>query len=210
MGADMQSRTNQSDAVQKIKKSAMPVLSGLVLYLTPFGIDSNAHEMVRHAPKAEPSVVQEEVYEGETKAFGFSNKLWRSDQFEISLLAPEAGPHKSELEYKVRMDQGDALTYSWRVENLDDPEEFYFDFHGETLAEPDTKKGHEQSYEKRIGLQKNGYLIAPFAGAHGWYFQNQSAKPVVVHLTISGFYELAYPGSFGNEGGLLPLAPQRR
>jgi hypothetical protein len=32
--------------------------------------------------------------------------------------------------------------------------------------------------------------VAPFDGIHGWYFQNQSDKKVVVHLKLSGFYEL--------------------
>jgi hypothetical protein len=30
--------------------------------------------------------------------------------------------------------------------------------------------------------------VAPFDGIHGWYFQNQSDKKVVVHLKLSGFF----------------------
>ena len=206
----MKSRALQSFAMPNLTLRSKPILIGLALSLWPMGFGSEAHQMLHHLPKTENAAFQDEIFGEQAKAYGLSNKVWRSDQFEISLLAPEAGPHQSEAEYKVRMDKGDALTFTWHVENLDDSEEFYFDFHGEALPESEQSKTAVTNYEKRIGLQKSGYLIAPFSGAHGWYFQNQSAKPVVVHLTISGFYELAYPGSFGNEGGLLPINPQRR
>ena len=206
----MQAHTFPHAILKILNPKAMLAITSVAFILAPLGSNLQAHITLQHAPRIELAANQDEVFDGDAKALNFSNKTWRTDQFEISLLAPEAGPHRSEVEYKVRMETGDALTFSWRVENLDDDEEFYFDFHGETLPEPGNVNGKEQTYEKRIGLQKNGYLIAPFSGAHGWYFQNQSGKPVVVHLTISGFYELAYPGSFGNEGGILPINPQRR
>ena len=36
-------------------------------------------------------------------------------------------------------------------------------------------------------------------GVHGWYFQNQSVKPVTVRLRLAGFYNLVPGGQAGNE-----------
>ena len=33
-------------------------------------------------------------------------------------------------------------------------------------------------------------LIAPFTGIHGWFFQNQTDHVTVIHVKMSGFYEL--------------------
>ena len=51
-------------------------------------------------------------------------------------------------------------------------------------------------YEKGTGAKASGALTAPWEGIHGWYWQNQSAGPVVVRLRIAGFYELV-PGQAG-------------
>jgi hypothetical protein len=45
-------------------------------------------------------------------------------------------------------------------------------------------------------------IVAPFEGVFGWYLQNQSEKPVVVHLKISGFYDLVPAGEYGNDAGI--------
>jgi hypothetical protein len=108
---------------------------------------------------------------------------FRTDTIDIPLKASEN--EGSELEYKVQMKAGESLVYSWSVQAP--PEEFYFDFHSEKRPAPkETVISHEQA----VGLARNGSLVAPFDGIHGWYFQNQSVKPVVVHLKLSGFYTL--------------------
>lgn len=110
---------------------------------------------------------------------------FRSDTIDIPLKgAADAG---SELEYKVRMKPGATLIYSWSVNAP--PEEFYYDFHSQQLPSPGPKEV-VISHKSGIGVGGNGALVAPFEGIHGWYLQNQSEKPVVVHLKLSGFYEL--------------------
>ncbi len=61
---------------------------------------------------------------------------------------------------------------------------------------------------RRPATQSNGVLIAPIDGVHGWYLQNQSTQRVVMHLKLSGFYELVKPGEYGNEAGILPVPPR--
>jgi hypothetical protein len=101
---------------------------------------------------------------------------FRTDEIKIPLRGDE------ELEYKVRMQPGGTLVYSWSV----DKGMVYYDFHGEPPNDPK----HAQSYGMGTGNQGNGSLIAPFAGIHGWFLQNQEGEKVVVTLKLSGFYEL--------------------
>jgi len=99
-----------------------------------------------------------------------------------------------DLEYKIHMKAGGTVVYSWEVRNIANPEEFYTEFHGHT--EPVGGRGDLMFYEKGLGSKANGALIAPWEGIHGWYWQNQSAAPVVVRLRLAGFYELV-PGQAG-------------
>jgi len=126
---------------------------------------------------------------------------YRSDFVDIPLKSGEVGIEGSELEYKVRMKTGGTIAYSWTVTGLENPEEFYYDFHGEAPA----KDGGEATvveYRQATGRQSSGTLVAPFDGVFGWYLQNQSVKPVVVRLKISGFYELVPAGEYGNDAGI--------
>lgn len=110
---------------------------------------------------------------------------FRSDTIDIPLKGAESVG--SELEYKVRMKPGATLVYSWSV---DAPaEEFYADFHSQQWPSPGPKEV-VISHKAGIGTGASGALVAPFEGIHGWYLQNQSEKPVVVHLKLSGFYDL--------------------
>ena len=129
---------------------------------------------------------------------------YRSDVIDIPLTTADSDSEHSELEYKVRMKAGDALVYSWTVSGMTNPEEFYFDFHGETPVGPGVPEAKVVEYRQATGLASNGVLVAPMPGVHGWYLQNQSVGPVVVHLKLSGFYELVAPGEYGNTAGIKP------
>lgn len=114
---------------------------------------------------------------------------FRTDTIDIPLKGAES--EGSEREYKVRMKPGATLVYSWSVQAP--PEEFYYDFHSQQLPSPGPKEV-VISHKSGLGTGGNGALVAPFEGIHGWYLQNQSEKPVVVHLKLSGFYELLPDG----------------
>lgn len=129
----------------------------------------------------------------------YSQSAFHSDVIEIPLRRLGG-----ELEYKVRMKAGDGLVYSWRVEQLPEPDLLYYDFHGESR---DLAKGQEpvvEEYRQRTGDHDAGVLIPSLSGVHGWFFQNSSEKPVTVRLRLSGFYELVPPGEYGNEAGIAP------
>jgi hypothetical protein len=133
---------------------------------------------------------------------------FRSDTIEIPLRAGGDPTRGDELEYKVRMTKDATLVYEWTVSGIANPQEFYFDFHGHTLAGP--KEMTVATYKQATGTNADGALTAPFEGVHGWFFQNQSPNAAVVHVKVSGFYELIPPGDTGNEAGIIANVPAEK
>lgn len=125
---------------------------------------------------------------------------FRSDVIEFPLATGDDRAGRNELEYKVRLAKGGSYVFSWSVQSLADPQEFYTEFHGHTVT--DGKSMTVADYRKATGGADNGVLTAPFAGIHGWYFQNQSVGAVKVTLRLAGFYTLIEAGQAGNEAGL--------
>src|SRR5688572_1852312 len=102
-----------------------------------------------------------------------------SDQIELRL-EPGKG-----IEYKYRLDKGQALLYSWSA-----TAPVHFEFHAEPDGGP---RGYAQTYEKQDSSPAaSGTLTAPFAGIHGWYWENRTGSPVTVTLKSSGFYTLSH------------------
>ena len=93
-------------------------------------------------------------------------------------------PHEF-VEYKYRLDKGRALLYSWNATAA-----VTYELH----AEPDgAPLGYAESYEKRPSTQQaSGTLTAPFAGIHGWYWENAGSEEVTVTLTTAGFYTMSH------------------
>jgi hypothetical protein len=93
-------------------------------------------------------------------------------------------PHQG-MEYKYRLEKGEALLYSWTA-----TAPVNYELH----AEPDgAPRGYAQSYEKRDAMNAAaGTLTAPFPGIHGWFWENTGDQPVTVTLTSAGFYNLAH------------------
>jgi len=131
---------------------------------------------------------------------------FRSDTVEVPLGDFMSGAENSELEYKVRMRKDATLIYSWEVTGAADPRDFHFDQHGHTTPAPGQPMT-VATYRQAFGLKQSGALTAPFDGIQGWQFSNSSEKPVVVHLRLSGFYELIPSGQPGNEAGIVANVP---
>jgi hypothetical protein len=95
----------------------------------------------------------------------------------------ELGPYEY-LEYKYHLAQGASLLYSWEASAL-----VIHDLHGA----PDAGRGRdaEVSHDKQNRMRASGSLVAPFAGMHGWYWENPGGTPVTIRLTSAGFYTSA-------------------
>jgi hypothetical protein len=89
------------------------------------------------------------------------------------------------VEYKYRLDKGQALLYSWNATST-----VSYELH----AEPDgAPRGYAESYEKQPQAREaSGTLTAPFSGIHGWYWENIGDQPVTVTLKSAGFYSMSH------------------
>jgi hypothetical protein len=106
----------------------------------------------------------------------------RSYQHETAQFTIEPG---GSLEYKYRLDKGEALLYSWRATAL-----VNYELH----AEPDgAPPGFADSFEKVNAREAaSGTLTAPFSGIHGWYWENPGKAPLTVTLSAAGFYNMSH------------------
>ena len=91
-------------------------------------------------------------------------------------------PASDYLEYKLYLEKGAALDYAWQT----DGQALFFDFHGEPAGDT---TGYFKSYQEHTDSQASGSLTAPFAGTHGWYWNNESEFPVTITLNIKGIYQ---------------------
>jgi hypothetical protein len=89
------------------------------------------------------------------------------------------------FEYKYRLDKGEALLYSWQA-----TAPVNYELH----AEPDgAPQGFAESFEKVNAKEgASGTLTAPFAGIHGWYWENPTRAEVTVTLSAAGFYNMSH------------------
>jgi len=92
-------------------------------------------------------------------------------------------PANSGLEYKFYIKKENKLVYTWKTNG----EKLYFDFHGEPAGDT---TGYFKSFNETTDYQSTGSLIAPFTGAHGWYWENKTSTPIKVMLKTKGQYEI--------------------
>jgi hypothetical protein len=148
-----------------------PLGTGARLGLLPLGVVGQQVEALNTAAAAGGAgqgaiiVAQERPFQSETVAF-------------------KVAPHEG-MEYKYRLDKGEALLYSWSA-----TAPVNYELH----AEPDgAPAGYAQSYEKKSSTaQASGTLTAPFPGIHGWYWENTTDKEVTVTVKTAGFYNISH------------------
>ena len=92
-------------------------------------------------------------------------------------------PPEKETEVKMVMREAKMIEYSWHT----DRGAVYTDFHGH---DPEAGQEYFVRYkEQQEGAGNNGSLAAPFAGEHGWYWLNYNDFPVVITVTITGYFD---------------------
>jgi hypothetical protein len=147
-----------------------PLGTGAKLGLLDLGVTGQKVQALNAASASAPSqatiiVPQDHAFKEETVEF-------------------KVGPHEA-MEYKYRLDKGEALLYSWTATG---PASY------ELHAEPDgAPRGYAQSYEKGQGTREaSGTLTAPFPGIHGWYWENPGSDELTVTLKTAGFYNMSH------------------
>jgi hypothetical protein len=108
-------------------------------------------------------------------AFVAQQGLFKTDSMSFTL-APKEG-----MEYKYRLEKGAGLLFSW-VANAP--------VHVELHSEPDAgPKGYAETFDKHDSRENgHGNYVAPFAGIHGWYWENRTERNVTVRIVSAGHY----------------------
>jgi hypothetical protein len=104
-------------------------------------------------------------------------------EFKVDSRVFELGPYEY-LEYKYHLEKGATMLFSWETTG-----DVRADFHGD--ADGATPADEPTSYDDRRARQRNGSFAAPFAGIHGWYWENLGGDPVTIRIATSGFYTFA-------------------
>lgn len=102
-------------------------------------------------------------------------EIHRSDYVEFEL-----GPFES-VEYKYLLDLDAPMVFSWLADG-----ELYYDMHAEPAG---LDEEYAESFEQGNGDRRMGSYHAPFAGIHGWFWENRSGQTVLVRLYTAGFYQ---------------------
>lgn len=104
----------------------------------------------------------------------------RNDTIKITV------PARKGIEYKFKALKHANVKYEWAT---DDGTIVYIDFHGEVYQENPPENVFYESYTLAYTNNMAGTFTAPFEGKHGWYFRNESNKPVDVILRLKGQYK---------------------
>jgi len=174
-----------------VAASAALLVAGLVLVMfvlpAEYGVDP-------FGTGARVGLVELGVVGQEVAALEAAAQETGTDQ--IALVVPQDRSYQEEtvdftvaagegMEYKYRLDHGEALLYNWTATGP-----VNYEFH----AEPDgAPRGYAQTYELRQGVSEaSGTLTAPFSGIHGWFWENLGDEEVTVTLTAAGFYNISH------------------
>jgi len=88
------------------------------------------------------------------------------------------------VEYKYRLEAGQAMVYAWSSTNWVRSE-----MHSEADGAPEGTAEFFEVAEQT--LFRDGSYVAPFPGIHGWYWLNETERPVTVTIDASGFFTYA-------------------
>ena len=89
-------------------------------------------------------------------------------------------PFGGYVEYKYELEPGAVMLYTWTATGV-----VNFDFHTEPDGLPPSAS---DSFERGTASEGRGSYVAPYAGIHGWFWENDEEDPVTVTVTTAGFY----------------------
>ena len=133
----------------------------------------------RSAPSEPAAELNEEQLRGakRTGVFTLSQISPQSEAGQVDYYEVELAPYES-VELKYTAPENARIAFKWTSNGT-----VRSDFHahpfegGEELTE---------SYDISNSDGMQGLYIAPFAGIHGWYWQNRTVDKVIVRLEASG------------------------
>jgi len=153
------------------------ILLGALLFLMQMhGYEHSINsEEFNVAEDKSKKVIEAEIVAIEKGAESVISPQWKDS---ISITIPDG----DYIEYKLYLEKGATLEYAWKTDN----EALFFDFHGEPAGDT---SGYFKSYKEDTDSQASGTLTTPFAGTHGWYWNNETELPVTITLHLNGAYQ---------------------
>lgn len=133
----------------------------------------------RVTPVEPPSTADGALIPTQNGPLGIYPAAFKVDVFEVTLAPYEY------VEYKYRLEKDATMLYSWSATAV-----VKHDFHGERSAGAGDTAA-EQSFDQDDRREASGSLTAPFAGIHGWYWENPGADTITIKLTSAGYYTSA-------------------
>lgn len=102
------------------------------------------------------------------------------------------------VEYKYQMDLDATLVFTWEADGA-----LYYDMHAEPAG-----LGVEavRSFSQGTADRQSGSYRAPFAGIHGWFWENRGRRDVVIRLYSAG--HVGTGTVFSTSGNLQREPPQ--
>jgi hypothetical protein len=86
------------------------------------------------------------------------------------------------VEYKFHLEQGAVMIYTWKVV---EGANVRFDFH--TVPDGRPISASERFMAGEVS-QSSGTYTAPYAGLHGWWWENTSKGTATIRLNAAGFF----------------------
>lgn len=102
---------------------------------------------------------------------------YRMDTREFKL-----GPYEY-IEFKYELEPGASMLYNWKASAP-----VIFNLHTDPAGKP---ADASESFEKGEAAGKQGAYVAPYAGLHGWYWENPGGGEIIVRLSAIGFFRSA-------------------
>ncbi len=87
------------------------------------------------------------------------------------------------IEFKYELDTGASMLYDWKASAP-----VIFNLHTDPAGKPEDAS---ESFEKGEAGEKRGAYVAPYAGLHGWYWENPGGAEIIVRLSATGFFKSA-------------------
>ena len=94
------------------------------------------------------------------------------------------------VEYKYHLDFDAPMVFDWQSTGV-----VYYDMHAEPAG---IGEAGVQSFKQDNGNAQTGSFHAPFAGIHGWFWENRSGREVTVTLNAAGYF---YASTVFRDGG---------
>jgi len=166
------------------------VLTLTVILPSEYGLDPTGFGALTGLNKLSqpPEVIVETRFTAPPEIARMEQVPFRQDVIEVPIGA--FGRTLGATEYKVTLEEGQTMVYSWKATTP-----ILFEFHGHTTP-TDGSPAEVMEYGKGTASEGSGALTAPLSGIHGWYFANPTFEDVTVEVTLAGFYTLE-PGLIG-------------